>query len=94
MEYAAYLREIDRAADATDGKVVSLAGGYFGVQFAVDGAHVVLALDSDGDQGWVAWIEDEDGERCCDASEMVIGHCPLPDLRPRAFAALASHRHA
>jgi hypothetical protein len=27
MEYAAYLREIDRAAEATDGKVVSLAGG-------------------------------------------------------------------
>ncbi len=32
MEYKKYLREVDQAADATDGKVVSLAGGYFSVQ--------------------------------------------------------------
>src|SRR4051812_28810138 len=44
VEYAEYLSEVDRAAEATDGKVVSLAGGYFGVQLAADGSHVVLAL--------------------------------------------------
>lgn len=93
MEYADYLREVDRAADATDGKVVSLAGGYFGVQLAADGAHVVLALDLDDDQGWVAWNEDEDGERCCDAAEEVLGHCPLDDLRARALVAVAQHVH-
>ncbi len=36
MEYEKYLREVDQAADATDGKVVSLAGGYFGVQLPAD----------------------------------------------------------
>jgi hypothetical protein len=93
VEYAEYLREVDRAADATGGKPVSLAGGYFGVQLPSDGAHLVLALDLDGDQGWVVWIEDADGERCCDAAEEVIGQCPLADLRSRALAAVASHRH-
>jgi hypothetical protein len=93
VEYAEYLSEVDRAAEATDGKVVSLAGGYFGVQLAADGSHVVLALDLDGDQGWVAWTEDADGERCCDAAEEVIGQCPLAGLRSRALAAMASHRH-
>jgi hypothetical protein len=94
VEYAEYLHEVDRAADVTDGKVVSLAGGYFGVQLQADGTHVVLALDLDGDQGWVAWAEDEDGERCCDAAEEVIGHCPLDELKPRALSAIAAHKHA
>lgn len=93
MEYAEYLREVDRAAEATGGKPVSLAGGYFGVQLAVDGANVVLALDLDDDQGWMAWTEDQDGERCCDAAEEVIGHCPLDELRTKAVKALAMHRH-
>jgi hypothetical protein len=84
LDYAAYLQEIDRAADATGGKVVSLAGGYFGVQLAADGANVLLALDLDADQGWVAWREDQDGERCCDAAEEVIGHRPLDELRVQA----------
>ncbi len=94
MEYATYLREIDRAADATDGKVVSLAGGYFGVQLMADGTQVLLALDLDSDQGWVAWREDEDGERCCDTAEEVIGPCPLHLLRRRALAAVTEHVHA
>lgn len=93
MKYADYLREVDRGATAADGKVVSLAGGYFGVQFPADGAYVVLALDLDSDHGWVAWAEDGDGERCCDAAEEVIGHCPLEHLRDRAFVALAEHVH-
>lgn len=94
MEYATYLREIDRAADATDGKVVSLAGGYFGVQLMADGANVLLALDLDSDQGWVAWQEDEDGERCCDGAEEVIGPCSLEQLRTRALDAVARHVHS
>ncbi len=94
MEYAEYLREIDRAAEATGGKAVSLAGGYFGVQLSTDSAHIILALDLDADQGWVAWTEDEDGERCCDAAEEVIGYCPLDELRHRALMVIASHRHA
>jgi hypothetical protein len=93
MEYADYLREIDRAADATDGKAVSLAGGYFGVQMA-EGAHVILALDLDSDQGWVAWQEGQDGERCCDAAEEVIGPCALDELRGRALEAVRRHIHS
>ena len=93
MDYTDYLREVDRAADATGGKVVSLAGGYFGVQLLADGAYVVLALDLDGDQGWVAWTEDEDGERCCGAAEEVVGHPDLDDLRNGALAAVARHVH-
>ncbi len=96
MEYGEYLRTVDEAAEATGGTVVSLAGGYFGVQLPADGAHVVLALDLDGDppQGWVAWSEDDLGERCCDAGEEVIGHAPLDELRLRALAAIAQHQHA
>ena len=93
MEYGEYLRAIDRAADATDGKVVSLAGGYFGVQLIVDGANVLLALDLDSDQGWVVWSEDQNGERCCDAGEEVIGQSPLGELRERALDAIAGHVH-
>ena len=94
MDYAEYLRTVDQAADATGGTVVSLAGGYFGVQLPADGAHVVLALDLDSDCGWVVWTEDSLGERCCDAAEEVVGHAPLNELRPRAFRAIAEHRHA
>jgi hypothetical protein len=93
VEYTAYLQEIDKAADATGGEVVSLAGGYFGVQLVADGANVVLALDLDSDQGWVAWREDQSGERCCDSAEEVLGLCPLGELRGRAFEALAGHAH-
>lgn len=93
MEYRAYLQTVDEAAEATGGKVVSLAGGYFGVQFTVDGALVLLALDLDSDQGWVTWREDQDGERCCDAAEEVIGPCPVQDLRARALEATAVHVH-
>lgn len=94
MEYVAYLQEIDKAADATEGKVVSLAGGYFGVELMADGANILLALDLDSDQGWVAWQEDREGERCCDAAEEVIGPCPLDQLRGRAFDAVGRHVHA
>ncbi|RZU30889.1 hypothetical protein [Blastococcus saxobsidens] len=94
MEYPAYLQEIDKAADATGGKVVSLAGGYFGVQLVADGANVVLALDLDSDQGWVAWREDQWGEQCCDSAEEVLGDCPLGELRSRALEAVAAHAHA
>jgi len=88
-----YLKEIDKAADATSGKVVSLAGGYFGVLLPADGANVVLALDLDSDQGWVAWREDEQGERCCDSSEEFLGECALDELRVRALKAVARHVH-
>jgi hypothetical protein len=94
MEYADYLREIDKAADVTDGTVVSLAGGYFGVQLMTDGSLVILALDLDSDQRWVAWREDQDGERCCDAAEEVIGPCPLDELRGRALETVGRHVHA
>ncbi len=49
------------------------------------------ALDSD--EGWVAWAESSDGERCCDAAEEVIGHCPLEELRSQALVAVARHTH-
>ena len=94
MEYKTYLQEVDRAADATGGAVVSLAGGYFGVQLLADGGNVLLALDLDSDLGWVCWVEDADGERCCDAAEEVLGHVALSELRDRAFAAISRHRHA
>lgn len=94
MEYGAYLREVDRAAAATRGTVVSLAGGYFGVCLAVDGANLILALDLDSDHGWVVWAEDRDGEVCCDAAEEVLGQCPLTELRARALASAAAHVHA
>lgn len=96
MEYEDYLKEVDRAADATDGTVVSLAGGYFGVQLSLDGAQLLLALDLDSEPslGWVAWVEDRDGERCCDNAEMVIGPCPLAELRDSAIASIAQHKHA
>lgn len=93
MEYTAYLREIDRAADATEGTVISLAGGYFGVELMADGARLVLALDLDSDEGWVVWSEDRNGERCCDTGEEVIGHCPLDELRDRSLLAIAQHVH-
>ncbi|MBM7804183.1 hypothetical protein JOD57_000020 [Geodermatophilus bullaregiensis] len=93
MEYTEYLQEIDRAAGATGGKVVSLAGGYFGVQLNTDGANILLALDLDCDQGWVVWSEDQDGERCCDAGEEIIGHLPLDVLRKQAVGAIACHVH-
>jgi hypothetical protein len=93
MDYKIYLQEIDRAADATGGKVVSLAGGYFGVQLPVDGGNALLALDLDSDQGWVVWAEDHLGERCCDFAEEVIGDCSLQELRSRAFEVLACHVH-
>jgi hypothetical protein len=93
VDYTTYLQEIDRAAGATEGKAVSLAGGYFGVQLNVDGARIILALDLDSDEGWVAWAEDDDGERCCDVAEEVIGHSPLEELRSRALAAIAGHVH-
>jgi hypothetical protein len=93
MDYGTYLRQIDQAAEVTGGKVVSLAGGYFGVQLMADGAQVLLALDLDSDEGWIAWTEDEQGERCCDAGEEMIGHCRLTDLRGRAFTAAAKHLH-
>jgi hypothetical protein len=93
VEYRAYSQEIDRAAEATGGVVVSLAGGYFGVQVMADGTLVLLALDLDADQGWVAWMEDQDGERCCDAAEHVIGPCAVENLRDRALKAIATHMH-
>jgi hypothetical protein len=93
MDYTRYLQEVDQAAEVTGGKVVSLAGGYFGVQLAADGANVVLALDLDSVQGWVAWAEDDMGERCCDFAEEVVGDCPLVELRPRALQALTTHEH-
>lgn len=94
MHYEAYLQEIARAAEATGGTEVSLAGGYFGVQLTADGARLVLALDLDSDLGWVVWAEDDDGERCCDSAEDVIGSCPLANLRDRALFVAAQHVHA
>lgn len=93
MQYATYLQEVDRAADAARGTVVSLAGGYFGVELVADGSNVLLALDLDSDLGWVCWAEDASGERCCDDAEEVLGSIPLSELRERAFTAIAQHRH-
>ena len=94
MDYDQYRSEIDRAAATTGGEVVSLAGGYYGVQLMVDGARLILALDLDSDQGWVTWAENRDGERCCDGAEEDLGPCPPQDLRARAIAAIARHVHA
>ena len=94
MDYRAYLREVDRAAETTGGTVVSLAGGYFGVELMADGTRVILVLDLDSDQGWVAWAEDRDGERCCDSAEEVLGDCSLSELRHEALAAVSRHVHA
>jgi hypothetical protein len=94
MDYQVYLRDVDRAAEATGGQVVSLAGGYFGVELMVEGARVILALDLDSDQGWVSWAEDRDGERCCDAAEEVLGDVPLSELRREALQAVSRHVHA
>ncbi|MGR6967008.1 hypothetical protein ACU610_21340 [Geodermatophilus sp. URMC 61] len=96
LEYQEYLQQVDRAADATGGKVVSLAGGYFGVQLDVDGAYLLLALDLDSEpsNGWVAWTEDRNGERCCDEAEEVVGSCDVARLRDRAIAAIGRHVHA
>lgn len=93
VEYRAYLKEVGDAADATGGRAVSLAGGYFGVKLPGDDANILLALDLDSDEGWVAWCEDFDGERCCDAAEVVVGQCSLDELRDRAIAALSRHSH-
>ncbi len=94
MDYTEYLQEVDRAASASGGRVVSLAGGYFGVELIADGARLQLALDLDSDQGWVVWREDHQGERCCDEAEEVIGHVPLDELRKQALTAMAEHAHA
>lgn len=94
MEYREYLEAIDRAASATGGRVVSLAGGYFGIELPADGAHILLALDLDSDQGWLAWREDQEGERCCDNAEEGIGHCPVNELRGRALSVVVQHVHS
>lgn len=94
MEYETYLEAVKQAADETAGTVVSLAGGYYGVQLVADGGHVLLALDLDSDLGWVCWAENADGERCCDDAEEVLGHVPLRELRDRALGAIALHQHA
>lgn len=94
MQYEAYLQEIARAAEATGGKEVSLAGGYFGVQLMANGSRLILALDLDSDLGWVVWAEADDGERCCDSAEEVIGSRPLDELRERALTEAARHVHA
>ncbi|WP_456598789.1 hypothetical protein [Blastococcus sp. SYSU DS0616] len=93
MDYETYLQQIDRAAEATGGTAVSLAGGYFGVQLVADGTNVLLALDLDSDLGWVAWAEDQYGERCCDFGEEVLGSYAFDQLRARALSAVAGHVH-
>ena len=94
MRYDAYRAQVSRAAAATGGRVVSLAGGYVGVQLE---AGVILALDLDGVlPEWLCWQEDGDGERCCDDNAQVLGvvsparYAELPLL---AVSALRSHAH-
>ncbi|WP_164701492.1 hypothetical protein [Modestobacter sp. KNN46-3] len=94
MQYGTYLQEVDHAADVTGGTVVSLAGGYFGVQLLADGGYVFLALDLDSDLGWLCWVENADGERCCDEAEEVLGDVPHSELKDRAFTAIVRHQHA
>jgi hypothetical protein len=85
MQYAAYTRTTVDAAHALSAAgiaadVVSLAGGYIGVQVpGHDSGHVILCRDYDGNGEWVMWAEDVDGERI--GAEMVVGH-----VRPRDYA--------
>jgi hypothetical protein len=58
VEYDEYLREIHRAADVADGKVVSRVGDYFGVQLLADSRLwlrplAYYPLDAFGDRQWV-----------------------------------------
>lgn len=95
MDYRAYRAQTDRAAEATNGTVTSLAGGYYGVTYLDRGRHVVLALDLDGiAPTWLAWTEDDLGERCCDVNAVDLGlvrPIDFPELRERALLALALH---
>jgi hypothetical protein len=93
MNYAAYRHTTSDAAAAIraagiPADVVSLAGGYYGVQLgwgdrAPEGraaVHVIVCRDLDGNGEWIAWCEDSDGERFTDDA-VTIGH-----VRPRDYA--------
>lgn len=95
MRYDAYRRQTDTAARTTGGQVISLAGGFYGVALE---AGVILALDLDAPlPEWLAWVEDRDGEHCCDSFQEVIGVvCPVnfADLPMLAVSVLRQHVHA
>ena len=91
MDYGQYLKLTQEAASTIRrGMYVSLAGGFYGVRFPIDGAFVLLALDLDEDSGWCAWVEDEDGERACDCTQDV-GWVSLDELELTAVKAVV-HR--
>lgn len=96
MEYAAYRRQTSKAASVLGGEVVSLAGGYYGVQLNLDGTNAIVALDLDAPAGvgggWLVWTEDRDGERCCDHNATDLGWMSLDRLRMSALNGLLRHR--
>ncbi len=90
MHYDQYLEQTREAANViTRGKFVSLAGGYYGVQFPTDGAFVLVALDLDEDSGWYAWTEDHLGDRCCQLGNEIGWP---DDLERSALMAVIHHR--
>lgn len=91
MNYTAYLKRTQEAAEALGGEYVSLAGGFYGVMLPVDGMYLMFSLDLDGSSGWAVWMEDIDNERCCDFNTMELGWLPLDQLLPKALEACAAH---
>jgi hypothetical protein len=106
MRYEAYRKAVARAAKALGGEEVSLAGGFYGVELdaptflgGTRGVRIVLALDLDawGAPHWCAWLEDRDGEQCCDIAAEDLGVFRPSEyraLRPSAIAMLGQHTHA
>lgn len=92
MIYAAYRRQIERAAERTGGNVESLAGGYYGVTMpgavGLPGARLVFALDLDapGAPEWCAWLEEQDGEQCWFGPDQYT--VTLGIVRPSEYGAL------
>src|SRR6476620_9642326 len=83
MRYDAYIRRTTEAAASIRGKVVSLAGGYHGIQLPLvddDFPFAILALDLEGCLGWAVWKETAQGERCCEHNYEELGWPPIRDL--------------
>lgn len=95
MHYTAYLKRTREAAATVGGEFVSLAGGSYGVHLPVESnLFLILALDSDGCQGWAVWAEDAMGERCCDNGSEELGWPKLARLKQLAIEAYGRHVHS